>query len=374
MAASEGTCCRALVSSVSAPFRVLWEQWWFITLCWYACAIFTHYALKRASEKGMVTAITMFSNLVLGWPLVAPFAIWQGLGPVRTHWRPVLAISVLAGLEKNLTNSSLYSIGVSLKTALHTFNVIFTLFLAAFLGVDPKTRFCIFGCQCRGNLRLTLSIVLVLSGGLATAAFEPGKDDWAVNVTGVALQLASSLCYALKFVTIKMLLGDESRQEMFLLSQDKPPSSVQIAFLANPVIGLISFAFFPLVEKTIEVPYGLWGTAAQVAVSITGILLLQLRLTQLTSPLTVAILGVLKDVLTVLFFTSFTEEDFTMEQAIGYSVSALGVVFYACSLRGRPALMREDSSSTVGSAVEHGSYASSEQGSRCPTPGPYRSG
>ena len=43
-----------------------------------------------------------------------------------------MLIALLAGFEKNLTNSSLSAIGGALKTALHGLNVIFTFFAQPF--------------------------------------------------------------------------------------------------------------------------------------------------------------------------------------------------------------------------------------------------
>ncbi|CAJ1343472.1 unnamed protein product, partial [Effrenium voratum] len=129
-----------------------------VTLAWYACAVFTAAAIKQSSHRNM---LSVFANLVIGWPLVAPFAAIGGCHRLALHWRKVLLIAILAGLEKNLTNSSLSHIGGALKTALHGLNVVFTFFVAAFAGADDRSKFCILGCQCRGNLLLALSVVLV---------------------------------------------------------------------------------------------------------------------------------------------------------------------------------------------------------------------
>lgn len=348
----EARTCRNWAAIAATPLEWVWGKWWFLAATWYMCAIFTTAALKYASKMEMATMITMFANLVIGWPLVAPFAIWQGLKPIRSHWRQVLFVSLLAGVEKNLTNASLYGIGASLKTALHTFNVIFTFLLGALLGVDDASRSCILGCRCRGDLKLAMALSLVAGGGIVTAVFERGGDSWNASAIGIALQLGSSLAYALKYVAIKSLLGDAAKEDLYLTSSSKPPSTMQVAFVTNPVIGLVSLAFLPLVEKSWDMPRGLWGTAVAVAVSVTAILLFQLRLTKLTSALTVAVLGVLKDVVTVIFFLHFGGEVFSRAQVWGYAVSALGVVTYFCSLRGRPGIMRQDSTSSLGSAVE----------------------
>jgi len=84
--------------------------------------------------------LTMFANLVFGWIFIAPFALRKGLKRLWVHWRKVLSIAVLQGLQKNLTNSSLHTIGAAVKTSIHGFNVIFVFFIAAFLGADEPSR------------------------------------------------------------------------------------------------------------------------------------------------------------------------------------------------------------------------------------------
>eukprot|EP00913_Durusdinium_trenchii_P014449 g13553.t2 len=139
----------------------MWNQWMLVTLAWYACAVFTAATLKRSKHRAM---LSVFANLVIGWPLITPFAMadgTEGCQRLKTHWRKVLLIAVLAGLEKNLTNSSLSSIGGALKTALHGLNVVFTFFVAAIAGADDRAYYCIRGCRCSGNLLLTISLILL---------------------------------------------------------------------------------------------------------------------------------------------------------------------------------------------------------------------
>ncbi|OLP75923.1 hypothetical protein AK812_SmicGene44212 [Symbiodinium microadriaticum] len=152
---------KASISKCSVIERALWGNWVLVTLAWYACAVFTAAAMKRSAHRDM---LSVFANLVIGWPLVTPFALCCGESPGRRlgeHWRRVLIIAILAGLEKNLTNSSLSHIGGALKTALHGLNVVFTLVVSAFAGADDRAKFCILGCQWRGNVMLSLSICLV---------------------------------------------------------------------------------------------------------------------------------------------------------------------------------------------------------------------
>lgn len=328
--------------------RALWGNWVLVTLAWYACAVFTAAAMKRSAHRDM---LSVFANLVIGWPLVTPFALCCGESPGRRlgeHWRRVLIIAILAGLEKNLTNSSLSHIGGALKTALHGLNVVFTLVVSAFAGADDRAKFCILGCQWRGNVMLSLSICLVAAGSIVMAVFQGAEEGaWNSSMVGVSLQLGSGLAYAFKFTAIKLLLGGPSDE--FVNSAQQPPSKAQVAFVCNPVTGLVSLAILPL-GKDWTLPS--MPLAVAVAASATGILVFQLRLTQLTSPLTVSVLSVFHDVAIVLFFLIADGERFTTAQQAGYAVSAAGAVLYSCAKMRYSNLAEESNSDEIDSQVE----------------------
>ncbi|CAJ1375591.1 unnamed protein product [Effrenium voratum] len=346
---------------VFAPVQLLWGNWLVVTLAWYACAVFTAAAIKQSSHRNM---LSVFANLVIGWPLVAPFAAIGGCHRLALHWRKVLLIAILAGLEKNLTNSSLSHIGGALKTALHGLNVVFTFFVAAFAGADDRSKFCILGCQCRGNLLLALSVVLVASGSVIMAIFQDDQEGaWNSGMDGVLLQLGSGMAYALKFTAIKLLLGGSESES--IQNAQRPPSKAQVAFLCNPVTGLMSLALVPLGKDWTLPPFGL---SLAVAASATGILVFQLQLTQLTSPLTVAVLAIFHDVAIasaqvhwmslrigvaqVLWFLCADGETFSQAQQFGYAVSAVGAVIYSCAKLRYSSLAPEDNQSDIDSQVE----------------------
>lgn len=286
--------------------------------------------VKEVKHKCM---LTVGANLVVGWPLVAPFALGGNIRRLRCHFSKVFLIAVLAALERNLTNLSLYKIGGSLKkTALHGFNVIFTFLAAALSGADQRGTRCLAKCACGDNVLLTTSLVLVLGGSVVTAVVGDGiahGADWSGNVLGVTLQLASSLAYALKFVAAKLLLGDGE-----VTCSDKggglPPSKVQIAFVVNPITGLMALAFLPFFETSLELPP--LGTIMAVSLCATGILVFELRLTELTSPLTVSVLAVLHNVVIVIFF-AYLGESLSHGQVAGFAVSTLGAMCYACAAK-----------------------------------------
>merc|ERR1712194_146075 len=77
-----------------------------------------------------------------------------------------------------------------------------------------------------------------------------------------------------------------------------------MGFVTNPVTGIISLAFLPIFDKSWELPN--MSLACALGASITGIIILQLRITELTSPLTVAVLGVFHDLGIVLLACTST--------------------------------------------------------------------
>lgn len=314
-------------SSVVSPpvpspnvLRWVWSQWWIVTAAWWACAILVVVCIKHEAHKSMLTAL---SNLLAGL-MVAPFALHAGLGNLRKHFGSVFAISILAALERNLTNSSMYSIGAALKTALHGFNVPFTFFAAAFLGADPRGNNCLLKCQCRDNIGLLPALSLVTGGSFVAAAMKGG---WHGGMDGVILQLASSVAYAVKFTVAKLLLGSGHGPAPGANPSSAPPSKIQVAFVANPMTGLMALAFLPFFEKSWELPALM--SILGVAIGANGILFFELRLVELTSALTVAVLAAIHNVAIVLYFLLVDNEPFSKSQQAGFAVSTLGTILYA---------------------------------------------
>ncbi|OLQ11656.1 Gigaxonin [Symbiodinium microadriaticum] len=335
-------------------WKWIFNQWWIMTIGWYFCAVAVVVAVKREKHKSMLTCV---ANLAIGWPLVAPLACWKGLRNLRVHFSKVMAIAVLAGLERNLTNSSLYKIGGSLKTALHGFNVPLAFLMAALCGVDELGRSCLLGCGCGNNLLLTLALVLIAAGSIVTAAIGDGSGgSWHGDLLGVFLQVASSVAYALKFAVAKMLFNSGDPNAAGVDPGSLPPSKDQIAFVVNPVTGLMSLLFLPFFESNFALPSV--DSAVVVGICATGILVFELLLTELTSPLTVSVLGVMHNVVIVVFFTLMGERMST-GQVAGFTVSTAGAICYACARkrqakRGGLLTSRSEEMQRANSGVEEG--------------------
>eukprot|EP00933_Yihiella_yeosuensis_P074819 TRINITY_DN83881_c0_g1_i1.p1 TRINITY_DN83881_c0_g1~~TRINITY_DN83881_c0_g1_i1.p1 ORF type:complete len:376 (+),score=38.23 TRINITY_DN83881_c0_g1_i1:97-1224(+) len=326
------TCLQNAGACLSDLFREIGKRWWVMTLGWYVCSVYTAAYFKAAKDKSMVSII---GNLCVGFPLLIPFAFCadRRCRRLAESWHKVFAIAIFAGLEKNLTNTSTHYISGSLKTALHGFNMVFSFLATALLGLDDASIWCIKRCRCCGdNMFLTLSILMVAAGSVVmTIAGEQTSEDFSDFLLGVALQLGSGIAFALKFTAIKFVLG-RGKNEDYVDPDKKPPSRAQIAVVTVPMIGLTSVAFWPLDDHQhgFGIPDDSILPCVVAGVMAVGIILFQLRLTELTNPVTVSILAVFKDalILTYLLTDKNTGESFTKDQVLGYTMSAIGAIFY----------------------------------------------
>jgi len=290
-----------------------WSQRWLLTAGWWVCAVFAVQAVKHATAKNM---LGVFCNLLIGGPLLVPFAVYQGIGPFRTHWRQLLLLGLLNGLEINLGNSSLYTVGASLKTAMGGFNVVATFFAAALLGANPADHDCLLGCKCHNHGFLGLAIAM-LAGGCILTALMGTEQNWGASLPGMLLQLSSSVFYALRYTAVKLLLNG---------SPDSP-SKLQTAAVVSPVTGLVALCCIPFFEGGWQVPE--IQDIAVLSLSIIGILMFELRLVELTSPLTVSVLAIMHNVVIVLFFALFQHDVLSNLQYVGFAVSICGSLCYA---------------------------------------------
>jgi len=360
----EERCVSRQARRLNSAVSWLWAQWWLATLGWHLCSLFCIYTLSKSTER---TKLTTYANLLVGFPVVAPFVLsCDECQRLTAHIKPVLLIALCAGLEKNLTNSSLTSIGAGLKTALHSLNVIFTFFIAIALGVDEVSAQCVRRCRCRGNFCLIVALMLVTAGGLVTGLCVELLYE---NAVGIVLQLSSGVMYGIRLSVTKMLLSHDGRRHGFLI---QPPSKSQVAFVSIPIIGLVSFAFRPVFELFEEkLPSADVRAILLLGLAIPLMVVCQLRLMELTSPLTVAVLSVMRDVEVVLFFAVTQGEIFTTAQKAGFSVSVVGALVYAGSTnsRAKPGeLTREAEFGMPTADVEQESWPSDDEGWRHPRP------
>mmetsp|Transcript_95880 Transcript_95880/g.200420 ORF Transcript_95880/g.200420 Transcript_95880/m.200420 type:complete len:430 (-) Transcript_95880:85-1374(-) len=366
-----GRCHRLateIVAIVRTCLRKLWASWLLLVAVWFASAIAVTDLMQTVPKKDIATVI---SNL-LGWVLIMPLVMCEGIEPLKHHWFRVLGIAVLTGVEKTTTNLALYDIDASLRTAVQALNVPFTLFLGALYGIDEVAKRCLCNCRCKDYAGRSFAITLTTAGSVIAAYFAqgwrtPGSDR--KTGIGIAWELAAVTSKSSRYLATKALLGDAKEQEqVYTAERAKRPSTLQIAFMTNPIIALCSAGFALVRETSWVLPQEFWLQVVAASVGIVIILICQLRLTQLTNALTLAVLSVLKEFATVVFFVVLRGESFTGYQWLGYSMSVSGCLLYACST-GRSSShvtsVREDNLDSMSqpSAVEEMSFGSFNEGS-----------
>lgn len=240
----------AIAERLIASLHGLWAQCWFVSLVWLWSALVVVVKVKHAEHKCM---LTFYANVFVSLTLTYAMAMVERKGPraLRANWQPILLVAVLMGLERNLTNSSMYKIGASLKTALHVFNVPLTFFLSALLGADKLGRRCVFGCACfgRGSRMLTLALALVVLGGLILAVPALSSTTSTAEVAlGVSVQISSGVFCALRVVVSKLLLGDAHGDD------SSKPSKLQLSLVTFPATGFSALLFLPFFESSFAPP------------------------------------------------------------------------------------------------------------------------
>ncbi|CAK0800903.1 unnamed protein product [Prorocentrum cordatum] len=397
--------------------RWLWRAWPFVTAIWFGCAIWVTAALKSAKHKGLFSVLGngMFSSLLL-----APFALLEldqrsaaddpvpeCSGPVGHKYRLkvaslaflrqnvglVLLVATLTGLNRALTNASLYFIDAWLKTALLALTVPLTfVFGAAVPAVDLRARglFCGPCCASAGQfyphwrswstLAMIPALLLISIGGIVTALpdLSEGRPDVKRTVgaakplhfyvIGVAIQMLSNCAGAAQNVFTKVLLtrsgrgraasvcpGSARETTAASTSDDRmltprapagaaillgpgcedgpvppPPCKSQIALLTQPILAAFGLLSVLLFEHGDFTPPPL-GALLAFALGVTGIVVCELRLIELTSALTIAVLAAAHNVVMVIFFLAVDGEggDISEMQAAGYSLNTVGVCAYA---------------------------------------------
>lgn len=266
--------------------------------------------------------------------IVATACIWGVLisrqVDLRNLWaqiRPISAVAMLTGLERALTNASLYSISASMKTMLHAFNVPFTVVASAVIGVDQATRDCLFGCQCSRQAHRSNSISLscIFFGALLTAADSSEvKGSW----IGIFVQLLSGCAFALKYSAAELIIkSKDTGTGTHNMSPAAPPvSKLEMAAVTFPTTALVGFVLLPIFDPQWKQP-NLWDTIVT-GVGIMGILLSELRLTELKGAITLSVLGNLRNVLMIAYFVVQEGEVATPYMLLGFTLSTVGSLAY----------------------------------------------
>lgn len=270
----------------------------------------------------------------------------------QKYWKQMVAIGLLAGLEVNFSNSSLYyvesgvGISVPVKTALQGFNVIFTFLVTAIFDVDHQSRRCFVGCRLweHGTLGLALVSITLGSGIVAWSRIQWTESrSW----IGVSSQLCSSLAFALKYSVMKRLMDNAPVMSSAASFNSLAPTAAQLAFVATPLTAGSALCFLPVFSDTFEMP-GLMSILV-LGLSVTVVLLCEFRLTRLTSPVTVSVLNVVKNVAVVMFFQVQILDGASSGMVLlqghertAFAISSFGCLAYGCARSAADVQMRRN--------------------------------
>eukprot|EP00928_Gymnodinium_smaydae_P084851 TRINITY_DN68125_c0_g1_i1.p1 TRINITY_DN68125_c0_g1~~TRINITY_DN68125_c0_g1_i1.p1 ORF type:complete len:443 (-),score=58.16 TRINITY_DN68125_c0_g1_i1:133-1413(-) len=381
-----------VLSALLSAVRWLWRQWPLVTALWFICAIWVTAALKAATHKGLFSVV---GNGLLSSAMLAPLALlkfdtgrssdassitegttvdssglgtsreqqtcalsvkFKDLSALKNNFGLTLLVAVLSGLNRTFTNCTLYFIDAWLKTALSALAVPLTYIVGAMVpGVDESAKDVLAICFCnrRRNNRprhskaawaMVPALVLISVGGVVTSLPQAGPDSlsssnvgspagvgksYAGYMFGIALQMLSNCAGAAQNVYTKVLLTPplpNTSQETSGCSVSKS----QVALVTQPVIGILGFFSVVFFEHGDFAPPP-FGSLLLFSVSVIGILVTELRLVELTSGLTLAVLSASHNVIMVLFFLCLDGEggDISFMQGLGYAVNTVGCILYA---------------------------------------------
>ena len=156
-----------------------------------------------------------------------------------------------------------------------------------------------------------------------------GKNQW-TYLFGITLQMLSNCAGAAQNVYTKVLLSPKLSNQPAGGRPGSVVSKAQIALVTQPVIGvmgLFSVVFFENGDFT-PPPF---GSLLLFSLGVIGILVTELRLIELTSALTLAVLSAAHNVIMVVFFLCLDGEggDISFTQGLGYAVNTVGCFLYA---------------------------------------------
>ena len=241
----------------------------------FVCAIWVTAALKAATHKGLLAVV---GNGLLSSAMLAPLAFltvetgrasdtgsaaltatgtvtfdssrprfsrqqlssaslsvkFLDLSALRKNLRLTLLVAILTGLNRTLTDCTLYFIDAWLKTALLALSVPLTYVFGAMVpGVDESAKEVLFACLCnrrrnadprrwRSAVAVIPALLLISVGGIVTALPNSdhgsrahsgetgptlsGKNQW-TYLFGITLQMLSNCAGAAQNVYTKVLLS-----------------------------------------------------------------------------------------------------------------------------------------------------------------------
>lgn len=224
---------------------------------------------------------------------------------------------VMTGLDVAASNISFKYITVSFYVMVKSSSLIFMLFFGVIASVEP--------C----SLRTVLTVLMIAFG-----VFLSSYGEAHFSKTGFGLVIASELFAAIRWVGTQVLLGSGQLDTVATVLYMAPGSTLSLAPLAA-------------VKERASVTQLSWNYFAMIL--IPGflsflLLIIEVQLVKETSSLSLAVIGNLKSVVTIIFAVALFREHASRLQWCGLFLSFLGISSYAYSKRNA---QKEDGYETV---------------------------
>eukprot|EP01038_Epipyxis_sp_PR26KG_P007737 gene7737-10512_t len=230
----------------------------------------------------------------------------------RTTLRVVVPIGLMTAADVVLSNKSIVYLPLSMYTVLKSANLVFIFMWGILLGVEK------FQCK-------LFSSILCVSIGIGVAVFTSSSK---LNVLGVVLILCACAAGGLRWVSIQILVDIDTEAH----------DSMRTLFRIAPytVICLIPFAVvfeWPTLIKSVFLTdrnlffYTIGTISSGGAISLL-LLLAEVKLLELTSSLTLGVVGQIKEVLQILLAMLLYKDKLNIRSLLGICLSIIATCFY----------------------------------------------
>jgi solute carrier family 35 protein C2 len=253
----------------------------------------------------------------------------------------IVPIGILTSMDIVLSNAAISILPLSIYTTIKGSTLIFTYLWCLLLGIE-KFSFSV--------LIAVISICL----GIGAAVFNTLDAD----ALGVVYSVGSAACGGLRWVLLQMLVDvdSSSKNVMITLYRFTPPSVVAVVpvALVLELPRLIQSSFLSRDNHNMLLEtFLLASVGGVISLLLIGV---EVRLLQLTSSLSMGVLGQTKEILQILTAMLVYKDAISVRSAAGISVSILASLYYKHVKNGERQVPVLDSPSEIYSLVKNGEH------------------
>jgi len=305
-----------------SPVRLLYVQVTLLTLLWWTTAVIVVLYMKRTlTNFHYPFAITWLCNTFCGlMALILAFVIHpEPLPPIcQDEVMKLLIIGIVNGVEIGCCNKALESLSVSSNIMLGSVKVLFQMATALCWGLERLTW-----------LRVLTGLVFVVGGFLQGYAKESAREDDVTSIEGVFLQLTAIAIGSQRFAFLQYIMQRAS-SESFLGKMSK----LQLVAGVLPITGVVCMCMAALFEapsfryEHLAQPQ-LYVSTLMLASGVVILVVAELKITQLTSAVTLQVLMTLHTIPIVLAGVLILDDDVSFLSAWGFVACLIAALLYA---------------------------------------------